>query len=147
MLVASTSVVGLNCATPAAKSWRTPPSRPRASARSRASAGVLVMPEGERPHPGLPHRHRCRLMMRPTTTPSASTSKSSSFHSPDGREAKARLRRPLSCFPLQLAFDSSIIVWLCRVARILLTPDSVEPPVLNGTFVNCLVFSYRPDAA
>jgi len=31
-------------------------------------------------------------MMRPTTTPSASTSKSSSFHSPDGREALARLR-------------------------------------------------------
>src|SRR6266700_1268002 len=30
--------------------------------------------------------------MRPTTAPSASTSKSSSFHSPDGREAEARLR-------------------------------------------------------
>ena len=35
------------------------------------------------------------LKMRPTTTPSASTSKSSSFHSPDGREAEARLR--ISC--------------------------------------------------
>jgi hypothetical protein len=31
-------------------------------------------------------------MMRPTTTRSASTSKSSSFHSPDGRLAEARLR-------------------------------------------------------
>ena len=30
--------------------------------------------------------------MRPTTAPSASTSKSSSFHSPDEREADARLR-------------------------------------------------------
>src|SRR5262245_38764023 len=30
--------------------------------------------------------------MRPTTTPSARTSKSSSFHSPDRREAAARLR-------------------------------------------------------
>jgi hypothetical protein len=30
--------------------------------------------------------------MRPTTRPSASTSKSSSFHSPDGRLAEARLR-------------------------------------------------------
>src|SRR5262249_46956944 len=38
MLVASTSVVGLNCTTPAASLWRTPPSRPRASARSRGSA-------------------------------------------------------------------------------------------------------------
>ena len=31
MLVASTSVVGFNCTTPAASSSRTPPSRPRAS--------------------------------------------------------------------------------------------------------------------
>jgi hypothetical protein len=31
-------------------------------------------------------------MMRPTTTRSASTSKSTSFHSPDGRLAEARLR-------------------------------------------------------
>ncbi len=31
-------------------------------------------------------------MIRPTTTPPASTSKSSSLHSPDGREAHARLR-------------------------------------------------------
>jgi len=38
MLVASTSVVGLNCTTPAATLLRTPPSRPRASARSRVSA-------------------------------------------------------------------------------------------------------------
>jgi len=31
-------------------------------------------------------------MMRPTTIPSTSTSKSSSFHCPDGREAETRLR-------------------------------------------------------
>ena len=35
MLVASTSVSGFNCTTPAASSWRTPPSQLRASARSR----------------------------------------------------------------------------------------------------------------
>jgi hypothetical protein len=29
MLVASASVVGFNCSTPAASFWRTPPSRPR----------------------------------------------------------------------------------------------------------------------
>jgi hypothetical protein len=34
----STSVVGFHCTTPAASSSRTPPSRPRASARSRGSA-------------------------------------------------------------------------------------------------------------
>src|SRR5262249_49133481 len=39
-------------------------------------------------------------MMRPTTAPSASTSKSSSFHSPEGREADARLRmRPAIAQP------------------------------------------------
>src|SRR5262249_21615352 len=32
------------------------------------------------------------FMMRPTATPSASMSTSSSFHSPDGREADVRLR-------------------------------------------------------
>jgi hypothetical protein len=34
----------------------------------------------------------CTFMMRPTTAPSASTSKSSSFHSPDDRLADARLK-------------------------------------------------------
>src|SRR5262249_16607108 len=38
MLVTSISVFGFLCTTPAANSWRTPPSRPLASARSRASA-------------------------------------------------------------------------------------------------------------
>src|SRR5215831_8123876 len=44
------------------------------------------------------HSHRAptgaaaAFMMRPTTAPSASTSKSSSLHSPDEREAEARLR-------------------------------------------------------
>ena len=40
-LVASTSVFGFNCTTPAASSWRTPPTRPRAPARSRVCASGL----------------------------------------------------------------------------------------------------------
>src|SRR5262245_28046274 len=63
-------------------------SRGRVAVRRRA---LLMISEGERPHPGLPHRHCRASMMRPTTTPSASTSKSSSFHSPEGREVDARL--------------------------------------------------------
>jgi len=42
MLVASTSVFGFNCTAPAASSSRTPPSRPSASARWRASATGLI---------------------------------------------------------------------------------------------------------
>src|SRR5262249_20375524 len=41
---------------------------------------------------GVPTGAACTFMMRPTTAPSASTSKSSSFHSPEGRETEARLR-------------------------------------------------------
>src|SRR5262249_17853289 len=41
---------------------------------------------------GEPPGDAAALKIRPTTTPSARTSKSSSFHSPDGREADARLR-------------------------------------------------------
>jgi hypothetical protein len=41
---------------------------------------------------GEPSGAACTFMMRPTMVASASTSKSSSFHSPDGREADARLR-------------------------------------------------------
>jgi hypothetical protein len=40
MLVASTSVVGLNCATPGASPSRTPPSRPRVSPRSPVRGGA-----------------------------------------------------------------------------------------------------------
>ena len=39
MLVASTSVFGFNCTTLAAVTWRTPPSRPRASRRSASQTG------------------------------------------------------------------------------------------------------------
>jgi hypothetical protein len=53
---------------------------------------ILVVAECERPHPRLPTGAALALKMRPTTAPSASMSKSSSFHSPDGREAEARLR-------------------------------------------------------
>jgi hypothetical protein len=42
MLVASTSVVGFNCTTRAASSWRTPPSRPRASG---LLVGKSIQPE------------------------------------------------------------------------------------------------------
>src|SRR6516164_6516626 len=41
---------------------------------------------------GEPTGAACTLRIRPTTTPSASTSKSSSLHWPEGREAEARLR-------------------------------------------------------
>src|SRR5215471_10312720 len=41
---------------------------------------------------GEPTGAACTLRIRPTTTPSASTSKSSSFHWLEGREAEARLR-------------------------------------------------------
>jgi hypothetical protein len=53
MLVAFTSVVGLNCTTPAASLLRTPPSRPRASARSctpRGGCRRSTMPAGPAPH-------------------------------------------------------------------------------------------------
>ena len=41
---------------------------------------------------GSPTGAAATFMIRPTTTPSQSTSKPSSFHSPDGREIEARLR-------------------------------------------------------
>jgi transposase len=41
---------------------------------------------------GAPTGDAAELKIRPTTTPSASTSKSSSFHSPEGREDRALLR-------------------------------------------------------
>jgi len=53
---------------------------------------VLIMPGGQRHIHGEPTDAACTFMMRPTTAPSVSTSKSSSFHSPEGREAEARLR-------------------------------------------------------
>ena len=60
MLVASTSVFGFNCTTPAASSWRTPPSRPRASARSRASACRKSAPtESWRENLGFDRGHTC----------------------------------------------------------------------------------------
>jgi len=55
MLVASTSVFGFNCTTPAAVTWRTPPSPPRASGyRSSESASGRRVAKGERPHHGSP---------------------------------------------------------------------------------------------
>jgi hypothetical protein len=45
-------------------------------------------------------------MMRPTTSPSARTSKSSAFHSPDGREADARLRIS-DCCTTPLVLDNA----------------------------------------
>ena len=74
--------------------WRTN-NDPRANvptggrvAWSQPLAGRPTMAEGERPHRGF----LFALKMRPTTTPVASTSKSSSFHSLDGWLADARLR-------------------------------------------------------
>jgi hypothetical protein len=52
-----------------------------------------MMPEGKPVHiHDAPTGDALALKMRPTTAPSTSTSKSSSFHSPDGRETDARLR-------------------------------------------------------
>jgi hypothetical protein len=78
---------------PAASFGRTPPSRPRASPRSRAS--VCGPRDGQRPastsraSPPVPH---APFKIRPMTTPWVSTSKSSAFHSPEARPADARLR-------------------------------------------------------
>src|SRR5262249_1596112 len=65
--------------------------RRRVAVRRRA---VLVVPEGDRPHPSHAHPHggAAAFMRRPTPPPSASASKSSSFPSPEGRLAAARLR-------------------------------------------------------
>jgi hypothetical protein len=53
---------------------------------------IGLAPAGtERIH-GVPTGAAAAFMIRPTTAPSESTSKSSSLHSPDGREADARLR-------------------------------------------------------
>ena len=46
---------------PAASSWRTMSSRPRVSARTRASACVLVVAKGVRPQPRRPNRRGCGL--------------------------------------------------------------------------------------
>ena len=53
---------------------------------------VLVGPKASVHSHGAPSGATAARMIRPTTAPLASTSKSSSFHSPDGREADARLR-------------------------------------------------------
>jgi hypothetical protein len=77
----------------AASSSRTPPSRPRASQHGRASAFGLRGARKASVHiQGIPTGAALALMMRPTTAPTASTSKSSSFHWPDGRLVDARLR-------------------------------------------------------
>src|SRR5262245_29553962 len=68
--------------------------RHRGLARRRAvrRCAVLVISEGERPHPGLPYGHCRRPHDAADHDVVGETSKSSSFHSPDGRETEARLR-------------------------------------------------------
>src|SRR5262249_47050847 len=85
-----------------------------------ANAAIAASRVGSQPCVGVPsslcpkacvHIHdmptgtAAAFMMRPTTTPSQTTSKSSSFHSPDGREVEARLRarQSLSILPSQRA--------------------------------------------
>jgi hypothetical protein len=55
-------------------------------------AAVLVVPEGERPHPGLPHRH-CRRLHDPADDNAIGghVEVIASFHSPEEREADARV--------------------------------------------------------
>jgi hypothetical protein len=79
----------------AANSWETPPSRARASARSRGLACGLVMPKGERPHPRRCFRASAAArMMRATTRPSTITPSSCSCGltsvSPPAEKATAR---------------------------------------------------------
>src|SRR6516164_6540424 len=75
---------------------------------------------------GEPTGAACTFMMRPTTTPSASTSKSSSFHSPNGREADAA--QPYEPFLANVAvsnpvpslteFLSVVLFWLKPVRNL-----------------------------
>src|SRR5262249_11102366 len=80
---------------PDASFWRKPPSRPRASARSRASAsGPRESQRATATFPADPPAFK----NRPTPAPAAMTAQASSFHWPDEREQFARLRisRPMS---------------------------------------------------
>jgi hypothetical protein len=78
---------------PAASSLRMRPFRPRDSRHSRGwASGPHDVPNAKVHIHGVPTGEAAALKMRPTRTPSASTSKSSSFHSPEGRKAEARLR-------------------------------------------------------
>jgi hypothetical protein len=63
--------------------------RLRIAVRRRA---ILVVAECERPKPGRSYRRRVGLEDAAHDNPSVSTSKSSSFHSLDGRVAEARFR-------------------------------------------------------
>jgi hypothetical protein len=53
---------------------------------------IFMMPKGERPHPRRADRRGVGLEDAADDGAIGRTSKSSSFHSPDGREAPARLR-------------------------------------------------------
>jgi hypothetical protein len=75
----------------AASSWRTRPSQLRVS-RGAARWDAAYTGWRSLHIKGEPTGAALALKMRPTTRPSASTSKSSSFHSPGGRLAEARLR-------------------------------------------------------
>ena len=66
--------------------------------RSRPKANVHIQ--------GLPTGAALALKMRPTRAPSASTSKSSSFHPPQGREADARFRTSPGTTALKLLLFS-----------------------------------------
>jgi len=78
---------------PDANSSRMSPSRPRASARSRALARGPHTAQRRASHiHGDATAAAATFMMRLTMTPSARTSKSSPLHSPLWQEAEARLR-------------------------------------------------------
>jgi hypothetical protein len=70
-----------------------PPSRPRACSVAVCWAAICIVLERQHPQPWHSYGAASDLNRRPTTRPSQSTSKSSSFQLPDGRLAEARLRR------------------------------------------------------
>jgi hypothetical protein len=70
-----------------------------------------VMAIGQRRQPRHAHGRGVSFTMRPTTMPSASTSKSSSFHSPDGREADAPFEDEVILSTGQPTFDFSPSPW------------------------------------
>jgi hypothetical protein len=67
---------------------------------------ILMIAKGQSPHPRHANWHSGRAsMIRPTTTPSQSTSKRSSFPSPDGREADGALEDPKRSYGRTLDAD------------------------------------------
>src|SRR5215813_13691816 len=82
---------------------------------------------------GAPTGAAAAFMTRPTTVPSASTPKSSSFHSPEGRLAEARLRTNITT----QVYDARCAALLDHhVGALLEEPGQVEAECFGGLEVN-----------